>query len=130
VSDFTQLERSVLDAICQTQGGALTGLAELLSTAVPVGRENTGHGFYTTYRATSATFQSTWRRPIAGPNVRMLGLGEDAMMGFLLWCSEDESHTLEGFQYGDATGQTVDLKTFELADLRFREIAWHPADIL
>ena len=130
VLEFTHLEKSVLDAIGDAQGGALPGLAELLSTAVIVSRENTGHGFYTDFRAAPGTFKSTWIRPIAGPNVHMVGLGDDAMIGFLLWCSEDEPNSLEGFQYGDANGQTVDLKTFDLADLRFSAIEWHPADRL
>ena len=128
--EFTHLEKSVLGAICETQGCALPGLADLLSTAVPVSRKNTGHGFYTNFHAAPGTFQSSWRRPIAGPNVRMIGLGRDAMMRFLLWCSEDEPHSLEGYQNGDATGQTVNLKTLDLAELRFCQIEWPPPDVL
>jgi hypothetical protein len=130
VPEFTHLEKSVLDAICDAQSSALPGLAEVLSTAVVVSRENTGHGFYTNFRAASGTYQLTWPRPIAGPNARMIGLGDDARMGFLLWCSEDEPNSLEGFQYGDTNGQTVDLKALDLASLRFSELEWHPADRL
>jgi len=64
-----------------------------------------------------------WTQIIDGPSARMLDMGDDAVMGFILWCSQRGPETLEGFQYGDAAGNTVDLHTFDLEMLRFSEIA-------
>lgn len=61
---------------------------------------------------------------IDGPCARMLDMGDDALMGFILWCSERGPETLEGFQFGDAEGETVDLKTRHLGALRFSEISY------
>lgn len=45
-------------------------------------------------------------------------------MGFLLWCSSTELSALEGYQYGDAAGDYVDLTTLDLADLRSQRLQW------
>ncbi|KHL24223.1 hypothetical protein PK98_14655 [Croceibacterium mercuriale] len=121
---FTQLETSVLDAISAENREALPPLSAFLASAVVVRRENTGHGFYTYFESDPANGSLVWPRPIYGPHAYMVGMGEEALMGFLLWCSGDEPSALEGYQYGDSTGETVDLKTIDLADLRFCRLEW------
>ncbi len=120
---ITHLERSILDAICMVESPSMPALREVLSTAVVVSRENTGHGFYTKLRLT-APCDGRWMQMIDGPCARMFDMRDDALMGFILWCSEHGPETLEGFQFGDAKGDTVDLKTRDLGTLRFSEIAY------
>ncbi|WP_143058541.1 hypothetical protein [Sphingomonas sp. OV641] len=120
---FTHLERSILDAICLVERPSIPGLQEILSTATVVSRDNTGHGFYTKFR-TAPLQDERWENMIPGPIARMLDMGEDALMGFILWCSEQGSNTLEGFQLGDSAGDTVDLKTRDLGALRFSDIGY------
>lgn len=98
-------------------------LRDVLSTAGVSNRENTGHGFYTRLQLT-ASDDGPWAQMINGPCARMLEMGDDAVMGFILWCSERGPQTLEGFQCGDTAGNTVDLRTFDLETLRFSEIAY------
>lgn len=52
----------------------------------------------------------------------MLAMGDGMIMGFILWCENGYPQSLEGFQYGDAKGDTVDLKTYDLATLMFSHI--------
>ncbi len=121
---FTQLETAALEAICVNMRDTLPRLDGFISSAVVVSRENTGHGFYTYFDTHPAIADSVWPSPIGGPDAYMLGLGENAIMGFLLWCSGNEPSALEGFQYGDAKGETVDLKRRDLAKLRFHHLEW------
>lgn len=120
---FTHLERSILDVICAVERPDMPTLREVLTTAVVVSRENTGHGFYTHFR-TSASTGGRWIRMIDGPSASMVDMGIDAVMGFILWCSEIGPTTLEGYQLGDAAGNTVDLATRELDTLQFSEITF------
>lgn len=120
---FTHLEKSILDAICAVERVDTPALCEVLSTAIVASRENTGHGFYTHFR-TTAPVRANWERVIDGPCARMLDMGTDAMMGFILWCSEQGPTTLEGFQFGDVAGNTIDLRTRDLEALRFSEITY------
>ena len=120
---FTHLEESILDAICAVERADTPALREVLSTAIVTTRENTGHGFYTHFR-TTAPESAHWKHIINGPCARMLDMGMDAMMGFILWCSEQGPTTLEGFQLGDAAGDTIDLRSRNLETLRFSEIAY------
>ena len=101
----------------------MPALREALSKALVISRDNTGHGFYTAFR-TTAPQDGAWVHMIDGPCARMLDMGEDAVMGFILWCSERGPTTLEGFQFGDSAGDTVDLRTRDLGALRFSEIAY------
>jgi hypothetical protein len=119
---LTHLERSILDAICMVERPSMPKLREVLSTAVVSTRDNTGHGFYTRLQL-MVPANGPWMQMIDGPSARMLHMGDDAVMGFILWCSERGPETLERFQYGDAAGNTVDLHTFDLEALRFSEIA-------
>jgi len=126
---FTHLERSVLDAICMEEHPSMPALQEALSSAAVLSRENTGLGFYTEFQtahppAPSSDEGTRWASMIEGPCARMLGMGEEALMGFILWCSEDGPTTLEGFQLGDSAGDTVDLKIHDLQALQFSEVGY------
>lgn len=123
VLKITQLEGAVLEAICTAHGESLPALAAFLSNPSVVTRENTGHGFYTHFETMHIDAALAWPQPMDGPIARMVNMGKDALMGFLLWSSADHA-TLEGFQYGSATGATVDLTTRDLEDLRFTELYW------
>ncbi len=119
--NFTNFEQSVIDAICVANRQRLPGLLQFVSSAQVLDRENTGHGFYTYFRSPPVQPNHAWPRPIDGPTAKMIGLGEDVPMGFLLWCSVDEQPSaLEGFQYGGG----VDLKAFDLTALSFSELLW------
>jgi hypothetical protein len=116
---FTPLEAAVLDATCQDYDEYGVLLRALLASARIASRENTGHGFYTEIEV---------RRDLPPvhpdcaqmecPIGHMLDMGEGMLMGFLLWLDHGYPTTLEGFQYGDKTGATVDLKRYDLASLR------------
>lgn len=120
---LTHLEKSILDAICMEERLSMPTLREVLATASVSIRENTGHGFYTSLQLTVSN-DGPWKPMIDGPYARMLDMGDDAVMGSILWCSERGPETLEVFQYGDAAGTTVDLKTFDLETLRFSDIVY------
>ncbi|HEX8388492.1 MAG TPA: hypothetical protein VF636_05705 [Sphingomonas sp.] len=120
---FTPLEKSVLDAICKAEYATLPSLSEVLSNARIMSRDNTGHGFYTEFQTYAcATSGALWPSMIDGPSVRMLDMGDNALMGFILWCSESGPTTLEGYQLGDSVGNTIDLRERDLTKLRFRAI--------
>jgi hypothetical protein len=124
MNTFTHLEKCVLDAMSNEHGDTLPHFAEYLSAAEFVRRDNTGHGFYTYFRSAASDVDPSWPRPIEGPHAYMTGMGDDALMGFLLFCDVGEPTALEGFQYGDSTGCTVDLRTWDLSTLRFHRLEW------
>jgi hypothetical protein len=124
MTEFTPLELSVLDAICIAYGGAHPGIAERVGTAVFLSRENTGHGFYTEFNSTAGVPEPSWPAPIDGPHARMIGMGEDALMGFIMWVNMDGANTLEGFQIGVAAGGETDLRALNLSELRFSGLVW------
>ncbi|MFN3931795.1 MAG: hypothetical protein ACK4JY_08615 [Brevundimonas sp.] len=127
---FTNLETAVLALICETDGRQLAPdqrqlLKSHLATAHVVERDNTGHGFYTTFEVDrSATPKLETISMIDAPNMIMEGLGEENALGFILWAEDGYPTTLEGFQYGDRAGQTVDLHDYDQTKLRFRETSW------
>jgi hypothetical protein len=124
VTTFTHLEKCVLDAICAEHRDTIPHLAEYLSAAEFMCRNNTGHGFYTRFRSAASDADPNWPRPVEGPHAYMIGMGVDAIVGFLLWCCEGKPSSLEGFQYGDSTGRTVDLRTWDLSTLQFHRLEW------
>jgi hypothetical protein len=123
MTPFTHLERSVLDAICTAESSTMPALRGVLSEAIVVSRDNTGHGFYTEFR-TAPIQGATWTSMISGPSALMSDMGAGAVMGFILWCSGQGPTTLEGVQLGDAVGATVDLKGYDLEALRFKSIGY------
>ncbi|MDC7677245.1 hypothetical protein [Asticcacaulis machinosus] len=123
MSDFTPLETAVLDNICADYGDFGETLRALLASAKVSERDNTGHGFYTTIivNKTLPAIAPELAR-IDGPDAHMLGMGEGMIMGFILWCENGYPQSLEAFQYGDAKGDTIDLKQYDLSALRFSHI--------
>ena len=120
---LTPLERAVLEEIGKANRVQHPSLAAFLSEVVIVERRNTGHGFFTDLHAPQADVLSKWPSYFDGPNAHMIGMSEGAQMGFVLHCSAEEM-TLEGFQYGLDPEGTVDLTTWNLADLQFSEVSW------
>ncbi|WP_157982018.1 hypothetical protein [Oceanicella sp. SM1341] len=125
MTELTPLEAAVFHHICETDTARLSAdqrgtLRAQLATARVVDRDNTGHGFYTTIEVDrSAAPKWDGERLAHGPAVRMHGLGEGNMLGFILWLEHGYAHVLEAFQYGDRTGQTVNLREHDLSRLRF-----------
>lgn len=117
---FTSLETAVLRLLCRTEGGQLgreqrEALARQLATAVVVDRDNTGHGFYTKFEVDrSAADRLVGVSMMDAPTIPMEGLGEGNSLGFIFWAADGYEWTLEGFQYGDLAGQTVDLNDYDL----------------
>lgn len=122
---FTSLETAVLRLLVETESGQLgpeqrKALARQLATAVVVDRDNTGHGFYTKFEVDrTAVHRLAGVSMIDAPTMAMKGLGEGNSLGFILWAEDGYASTLEGFQYGDVSGQTVDLIDYDLYDLRY-----------
>ncbi len=119
MTGFTSFEIAILTAM--SDGEELLGI--LLNTAVVTERENTGHGFYTSFsvdrRQSRAPILAS---PVNGPNALMKDMGDGMVMGFLLWFDNGYPDCLEGFQYCDSQGNTVDLYTRDLATLAFTQL--------
>jgi hypothetical protein len=114
MAEFTNLERAILKAICDGQDS----LDTLITTADVTNRDNTGHGFYTRFdvdRAQPAMLLP--KRLLDGPNVQVQVGDEVLLMGFILWFEGGYPDCLEGFQYGTTSGDNIDLKKKDLAEL-------------
>ena len=101
-SNFTQLERAVLEAICERCAEDRAALEAQLSTASIVSRENTGAGFYAHFavkRIPGAAIGG--ERLKNGPAVRIDGLEHG--MGFILWLENGYMNLLEGYSYDEST---------------------------
>jgi hypothetical protein len=123
VSKFTHLEQCVLDTICSTWEQDQNTLRSLMHSARIIERENTGHGFYTRFQVDHAiTSPIDGVRMFDGPVARMTGMGQGMTMGFILWFKDGYPDCLEGFQNCDEGGETVDLKTRDLALLTFSRL--------
>lgn len=127
---FTNLETAVLSLVCETDGKQLSRdqrqlLQLLLTTAKVTERDNTGHGFYTTFEVDRALPKLEGVGMIDAPSMKMDGLGEGSILGFILWAEDGYPATLEGFQCGDETGRNVDLHDYDLGGLRSIESAWN-----
>ena len=122
---FTSLEIAVLAAICEGQPAAMR---DFIETAEVTDRENNGHGFYTLFSVDRArpALQMPLRM-INGPDAHMNDMGDGMTMGFILWLDHGYPNCLEGFQFGDATGETVDLKQYDLHALTFTRLEPPPA---
>jgi hypothetical protein len=123
---FTRLESQVLEAICarDADGEALRGF---LATARVTARDITGLGFYTTFageRESFPRFRDAWMRD--GPLAHVPPLGPGALMGFILWFEDGYPDCLEGYQYGDERGETVDLDRWILANIVAQRLEWAP----
>ncbi|MGN6208640.1 hypothetical protein [Asticcacaulis sp.] len=117
---FTSLEIAVLAAICD---GQVPSLSALLDSAEVTERENTGHGFYTSFSVDHEQPPvPISNRLLDGLIAHMSDMGEGMIMGFILWLEDGYPDCLEGFQYSDNQGNTVDLKTYDLTVLAFTHV--------
>ena len=122
---FTELESAVLKAICDHLEDFGDHLRVVLATAQVAERDNTGHGFYTRFSVDQKPpLPALSGRLLDGPVAHMDDMGEDMQMGFILWFEDGYPDCLEGFQYGDSKGETVDLKLRDLRELTFASLAW------
>ena len=129
MTGFTSLEKAVLESVCDTDGRQLSPterqiVRAQLATVTDVARDNTGHGFYTSFQVDRAAPRLGPHSMIDAPMVEMIGLGEGNSLGFILWAEDGYVTTLEGFQNGDLAGETVDLNLFDLAELQFGSPSW------
>ena len=129
MTEFTNLEAAVISLVCETDGKQLSRdqrqfLRTLLTTAKVTKRDNTGHGFYTTFEVDRALPKLEGIGRIDAPSMKMDGLGDETILGFILWAEDGYPTTLEGFQCGDRTGRNVDLHDYDLGGLRSVEGAW------
>ena len=105
-SDFTSLERAVLNAICEIHRVDRLALEVQLSTATFLGRENTGAGFYTYFTVErNSKGLINGERLRGGPEAEIDGLQHG--MGFILWLKEGYVDCLEGYSYGESTSGVV-----------------------
>jgi len=119
MTGFTSLEIAVLAAI----GSSQNVLHALLDTANVTERENTGHGFYTSFSVDRRLPPVQMpHRQIDGPIAHMNNMGDGMIMGFILWLDDGYPDCLEGFQYSDNQGNTVDLETRDLTTLNFTRL--------
>ncbi|WP_242077861.1 hypothetical protein [Brevundimonas diminuta] len=120
MSEFTELERTVLAIICDSQPSIAEPLHSLLSDARISERHNTGHGFYTSFDVVNSEPPITWpERIMDGPNAEVSVGDEILLMGFILWLEGGYPTCLEGFQYGTPAGDDIDLKAVDLASIRW-----------
>jgi hypothetical protein len=93
---FTDLERTVLDAICKMHRSHEAGLKTQFSTAAYVSRENSGSGFFirfTVERGLSTALKGERLRK--GPEAKIHGLQYG--MDFILWLEQRYPVCLEGY---------------------------------
>lgn len=115
---FTGLEQVVLNAICDEQQNIAEPLRKLLATARLSERDNTGHGFYTSFAVDRSKPPIDWPlRLVDGPNAEVEVGGKTLLMGFILWLEGGYPNCLEGFQYGTPSGDDIDLKSTDLSFL-------------
>jgi hypothetical protein len=114
--EFTGLERTVFAQMCDAEPGVAEWLGALLATARLTERDNTGHGFYTTFEV-ERVLPPVAMQMVDAPNAE-IGVGDEVLiMGFVLWLKDGHPDCLEGFQYGTLAGDDLDLKATGLDDL-------------
>lgn len=120
MSEFTDLERTVFDAICGDRPDVAEQLRNFLSDARLSERDNTGHGFYTSFDVVKNMPPIDWpERILDGPDGEISVGNETLLMGFILWLEGGYPNCLEGFQYGTPAGADIDLKAVDLTTLRW-----------
>jgi hypothetical protein len=88
-----------------------------METAAVVGRENTGHGFYTWFETDPAQPALAENIGLVDAPSLLVGVGPvELPMGFILWVEERRPTWLEGFQYGTERAP-IDLKAHDLFSL-------------
>lgn len=124
MSELTSLERAMLEAFRQPEAKAPSELLALLATASVRNRDNTGYGFYTEFDVDRTLPPLDLHPMVDGPVAHLVGLGDDNIMASILWLEDGYPKTLEGYQYGDATGQNADLHETGLERIVFSRIEW------
>lgn len=120
MSEFTDLERTVFAVICENLPDLAEKLRNLLWDARLSERENTGHGFYTSFDVVKKMPPIDWpQRIVEGPNGEIAVGDQTLLMGFSLWLEEGYPNCLEGFQYGTPAGADIDLKAVDLTALKW-----------
>jgi hypothetical protein len=101
-SNFTRLERAVLEAILRMHPHDRAALEAQFVNARVVNRENTGAGFYTHFTiARDGSAAINGERIRRGPSATIEGLQHG--MGFILWLADGFADCLEGYSYGEST---------------------------
>ena len=115
---FTELERAVLEAICEENPADRLALEAQLSAVRSLTRENTGAGFYTRFSVRRSPENAVnGERARRGPAVRVEGLQHG--LGFLLWLEEGFASCLEAYSFGENTSAIAfDQVRFEIAPRR------------
>jgi hypothetical protein len=92
---FNELERAVLNAICEAHED-LSQLRALLETAKVTSRDNTGHGFFTYFDTDFGIppLQSPLRH-VTGPDRWVKVDQTNAPMGFILWLANGRPDCIE-----------------------------------
>ncbi|MGQ2990784.1 MAG: hypothetical protein ACT6RD_06040 [Brevundimonas sp.] len=118
--EFTALEQAVFKATCEAQPEIAASLGKLLKTARVLDRENTGHGFYTSFDADRSKAPLEWPSTIVdGPDAEVEVCGEALFMGFILSLKDGYPAYLEGFQYCTPSGGHIDLKSAGLEGIKW-----------
>jgi hypothetical protein len=123
---FTSLEWAILAAICDATPELGPSVRRMLDTAKVTERDNTGHGFYTSFDV-ARSIPPLNVGLLDGPFAHMRDMGLGMTMGFILWFEAGYPDCLEGYQNCDDSGETVDLKTRSLDALAFERLEWFPA---
>lgn len=115
-ADFTPLERAVLNAIVVQHPSEERLLRSQLAAARVVSRENTGGGFYTTFKVTAEGVQPLISRgPLGHVDAEVEGL--EFGMGFLISLHEGYVSFLEGYSYEEDTS-TLDFSSVDFVDFK------------
>jgi hypothetical protein len=116
LSNFSALERAVLDEICHQYPTQRAALEAQLAAAVVRSRENTGAGVYTHFEINRSVAPAiAWDRVIGNVSVKIDGF-EDPMI-FLLFTDDGYANCLEGAAICDSTIQ-VNLNTVRFEIVR------------
>ena len=120
MSVFTSLEMKVLATIIDDQAVIGEHLGRLLESAQISQRDNTGHGFFTSFEVAKFVGPIEWpQRWIDGPNAVVMVGGEALEMGFILWLEAGFPNCVEGFQYGSPDRDDIDLRVVDLGAIKW-----------
>jgi hypothetical protein len=108
MSDFTQMEAAVLDAIFSETPAMSSVLARQLHRATVTKRENTGGGFFTNIAVSEDAPRVECPKVLGyATHARVEGLEHG--LGFVLFMEDGKLHLLEGYAYGPESTASLDL---------------------
>jgi hypothetical protein len=118
MSEFTDFEQTVLNVICHEHLGIGEQLRNFLKFAQLSGRDNNGHGFYTSFDVDKTAAPIDWpTRNVDGPDAEISVGGRTLLMGFILWLEGGYPNCLEGLQYCTPSGDHIDLQVTGLNNM-------------